>query len=102
MPGKYDEYRGARPLRRFTVHGFDFVVVRWRDGDGKHWRGYTALLHDGLKVSDDITRNSEDPYEVQMERIFKTPEALRRSLDEWHARAAADDAAQAKHTTAEV
>ena len=99
--GITDLYKGARTLRRFTVHGFEFRVVRWRNAERKHWRGYTALLHDDLCVSNDINRNCEDPYEVQMLRIFKTPEALRRSLEEMYERAESD-ARAAKQFAAQV
>ena len=85
--GSYDHYKGARPLRTFTLYGFKFNVVRWRDRDKNYWRGYTALIHDGLCVSDDIQRNSEDPYEVQLARVFKSEEALRFALEEMHVRA---------------
>ena len=83
----YGEYDRARSLRRFSLHGFDFNVVRWRNDDGKHWRGYTALIHDRLCVSTDIERNSADSYEDQMSRMFKTPESLRAALEEMHKRA---------------
>jgi hypothetical protein len=65
------EYAGARTLRTFDHLGETFTVVRWRDHRGKHWRGYTALLHDGVCVSDDIARNSVDPWETQFARVFR-------------------------------
>jgi hypothetical protein len=78
-------YASARPLRTFEHLGETFTVVRWRDHHGKHWRGYTALLHDGQWVGDDISHNrrdDEEPYEAQMSRIFKTREALLSSIAE--------------------
>lgn len=75
-------YSGARPLRTFQHLGETFTVVRWRDHRGKHWRGYTTLLHEGECVSTDIDRNSLDPWEVQLARIFPQREKLLASLQQ--------------------
>lgn len=80
MPNRVSRYTGARPLRTFEHLGETFVVVRWRDERGKHWRGYTTLLHDGAAVSDDIHRNSNDSWEVQLARMFPFREKLLESL----------------------
>lgn len=79
MNGCRTDYTGARALRTFEHLGETFTVVRWRDHDGKHWRKYTALLHKGLWVADDITRNcddAEEPWEATMKRRITTVGSL--------------------------
>jgi hypothetical protein len=74
-----NSYAGARPLRTFQHLGETFTVVRWRDQTGKHWRGYTALLHEGVRVADDIGRNKRDadePWETAFARRVRSREEL--------------------------
>lgn len=77
------KYASARPLRTFTLHGRTFTVVRWRDENGKHWRGYTALLHNGRCVAHDISRNATEAvetWEAMLARRYPTPARLEAAL----------------------
>ena len=89
------DYRGARPLRTFEHLGIPFTVVRWRDHRGIHWRGYTALLHEGVCVADDITRDrsdAEESWEAAFARRIRSREELLVGIANMKARALPSDA----------
>ena len=79
-------YAKARALRTFVHLGETFKVVRWRTAEGKLWRGYTALLHDGYPVATELEGNlsdAENPWEARLARVWRADrQGLLRALRE--------------------
>lgn len=69
-------YAGARAIHKFEHLGETFTIVRYRDADGKHWPDYTALLHDGYSVSDDVTKPPSGSLETLLRRVFTVRESM--------------------------
>jgi len=82
-----EDYSRARALATVEHLGETFRVVR-RRFDGKHWRGYLALVHGAALMSHGTYPDTTDPGEAAaffkslLVRTFKDRESLQRAIRE--------------------
>lgn len=93
-----EDYSRARKLASFEYLGHRFDVVR-RRFEGKHWRNYLMVLHDGVPITDDFRWEATEPHACVSEvmalltKLFRSEPVLREGLVSIHEKADRERAA---------